>query len=79
MKNERFETSDLGIACALYASGIRLIEIRHDPDRGIFIFEQPLPDILLALQSGSLMVNALAYRHAQNELKARVSRGGIHG
>ena len=76
MTSEIYKTSDIALAAFLYCSGTHLSEIdRQNPQRCIFIFDSPKPELISRWQEGKANVNALAFHNAYQELKARLFRG----
>lgn len=75
MNNENYETSDLGLASFLFASGIILLGLdRANPQRTLFLFKPPPSELLAAYQSATAEVNAVAHYKAIQDLKARLRR-----
>jgi len=71
-----YETSDIALASFLYCSGTQLSRInRQNPQRCIFVFASPKPELISKWQEGKANVNALALLNAYQELKARLFRG----
>ena len=77
METQIYQTSDLGLATYLFASGINLLRIdRGDTRRAFFVFDSPDPDLLSCWQQGKAVINALAFYNAYQDLKARLFRSG---
>lgn len=76
MESERYETSDIALASYLYCSGAHLLGIdRQNPQRCIFFFHSPKPELISKWQEGKATVNALAFHNAYQSLKARLFKG----
>ena len=76
METELYETSDIALASYLYCSGTNLADIdRQNPNRCLFIFHSPKPELISRWQEGKATVNALAYHNAYQALKAKLFRG----
>lgn len=75
---KRFETSDIAQASYLYASAVALLEInRQNPRRCVFVFDTPDRELIAKWQSGNASVNAPAYAHAYQTLKAKLFQGDV--
>jgi hypothetical protein len=73
MKTDMYETSDIALASYLFCSGVSLSAInRRNPQRCVFIFDKPKPDIISKWQEGRANVNALAFYNAYQTLKTRL-------
>lgn len=66
-----YETSDLGLASVLYASGIEYhgLKIVENSWQKLLIFSRPPVELIAGWQSGSLEINALAFWRASRTLK----------
>jgi alpha-D-ribose 1-methylphosphonate 5-phosphate C-P lyase len=76
METDIYKTSDIALASYLYCSGASLAEIdRQNPQRCIFVFQSPKPEILSKWQEGKANVNAMAFYNAYQYLKYKVYKG----
>ena len=73
MKTDMYETSDIALASYLFCSGVSLNAInRRNPQRCVFVFQNPKADIISKWQEGRANVNALAFYNAYQTLKTRL-------
>lgn len=78
MDSDKYETSDLPFAAYLFCTGTQLTGIdRKNPQRCIFIFDSPAPELISKWQEGKANVNALVYYHSLQKLKAKLFRGEL--
>lgn len=64
-------TDDLGLASLLYASGVRYkgLRVKEGTWRKEMVFEHPPTELVAGWQSGSAVVDALAFWRASRTLK----------
>ena len=73
METQMYETSDIALASYLFCSGVTLAGInRRNPQRCIFLFQNPKAGIISEWQEGKANVNALAFYNAYQTLKTRL-------
>ena len=78
METETYETSDIALASYLYCSGAHLSGIdRQNPQRCVFVFDSPKPELISKWRGGKAVVNALAFYNAYQALKAKLFRGEV--
>jgi hypothetical protein len=72
--NRTFETTDLYLASAMKLKGIRLIQIRKNESRGIFVFEdfKDRAEFVRKYFNGELQGSLSGFANAWNDLKAMI-------
>jgi hypothetical protein len=75
MNSDDYETSDLGLAAALLASGVGLVGVnKQNPKRAVFVFtDSPhVQEAVADYWDDKLFMSALTYFDATKRLKTRL-------